>query len=279
MSDAEKRWLPVVRTLMRDVDPADYLYGPNQAPSDGSRPGDRLRRAALLGSTCAIFTFLLTITAASWAGYRRISPDDDRALRLVHEIDPGHEVSTDGELARRWGLQAEAFRIMRVAVATRPTGDEFPYLASLAGTPSPAVSPGSGPAVVLFANALDLYPPAVQGRMVQRLLAIAASMDRWGVMAALGQVADLAPATREKLFADQAAPFRHLVDLADTAADRGVVARKLEAELHEAEDRRVDLERRLERTIKGTAEAEQVCARSIRIAQACLARAAPSPSP
>ncbi|WP_237479389.1 hypothetical protein [Lichenibacterium dinghuense] len=276
MSDAEKRWLPVVRTAMRDVDPADYIYSPNQAPPGRRPPRDGLGRAVLLVSTCVLLTLLLSFAAASWAGYRRVSLEDERALRVVHAIDPEHEVSTDEELSRRWGLLAEAFRIVRTAVASPPNGQEYPYLATLAGTPSPAVSPGSGPAIVLLANALDLYPPAVRGRMIQRLLAVAASMDQWGVTEALIQLARLTTPVRDRLFADQAVSFRHLVDLAGAAADGRAVVRKLEAELREVEERRAIVQRRLEDAVKDTAEAEQACARPIRNAQACLAHMSPS---
>lgn len=279
MSDAEKRWLPVVRTLMKDVDPHDYIYGINQTPPERPRPGGRLLKVILFGSTCAIFAVFLTIIAMDWCGYRRISPEDDGALRLVHEIDPEHEVSTDEEMARRWGLLAQAFRMVRTAVASEPDGQEYPYLASLAGAPSPAVSPGSGPAMVLLANALDLYSPSDRGRMVQRLLAVAASMDQWGVMAALIQLAKLAPPVRDRLFADQAAAFSHLADLAGAAADGTAIVRKLEAELREAEERRAAVKRRLEEAVKGAAEAEQACARSIRNAQICIAHISPSLPP
>ena len=272
MSDAEKRWLPIVRTAMRDVDPADYIYGPTQAPPGRPPPTDGLGRAVLLVSIWSLLVVFLTVAAVGWAGYRRVSPEDERALRVVHAIDSEHEVSTDEEMSRRWGALAEAFRIVRTAVASPPSGQEYPYLATLAGTPSPAVSPGVGPAIVLLANALDLYPPADRGRMIQRLLAVAASMDQWGVMAALIQLANLATPVRDRLFADQAASFSHLVDLAEAAADGRAVARKLEAELREVEERRAIVKRRLEDAVKGTAEAERACARPIRNAQACLAR-------
>jgi hypothetical protein len=199
------------------VDPRDYIWW-----ADPRFEAQRLilegRWSAGLRAIGLAGLVLATVVAMHLLGYRQITPAQERALGIVEQVDPDYEVDASSVLAARWGQRADAYRLIRIAAIPAKPQDTYPYLAALSRLPAPSVSPGNGPAL---------------GWLIDRLLAVAASMDRPGVIDAFEKVAILPEEVRAHLFAGTSPEFLQRVTLQAAIDHEQATAADLDATLRD----------------------------------------------
>ena len=276
-------WLQVTERLAREVAVQHYIHDID-APQGGGRGGgsprpSRIAQAAVL---LAVLTVgLLAGPAILWAcGLRAATPAQLRLADAVLSIDPHAEHWTDERLRNRIELRREAIELIENTLTT-PTASTFPYLSILSGRPSPIVEPGTAPGLLMLGHALDQFPAAQRGHMMQAIVALALALDDPDLQQTLTVLAAIPREIRSRLVANRAAGLKHLFagELAfqDATVDRDGLQEKLAAE-----QTALDLERKALAATLGAVEqhrrtlsaADRRCAAAYAPLRACLAGAA-----
>ena len=226
----DREWLSLIPSLMREVRPDEYIWSKDPT-IEAARQARRARRAGFVSALRLVVVVLATIVVMHVMGYRRVSPTQEHTLAMAERLDPDHEVDDDRLLADRWGTLPQAYRLVRLAVASELSVERYPWLAELSGHPVPAVSPGNGPAVLLLVNMLDLYPSDDQARLLGRLLALAAVMDQPGLISGFEAVAKLPNEVRRHFFAADTTSFARILALEQSIEAAEVQASEIDNEL------------------------------------------------
>ncbi len=274
-------WLPVAQRLAREVAVTDYIYSID-APNGGASYSIPSSRRARVSRMVALLVIGAAIgLAVPWAcGLRLVTAAHKRLGDAVIRVDPRAERWSDHQLQQRLEYRREAMDLIEHTLATT-VGNTYPYLSALSGHPSPAIDPGTAPALLMLANALDRFPVGQRGHYVQSIVAVAVALNQPDLQDTLNTLADLKPDLRKRLVANNAQGLKHLfadeLVVQDAEAERDRLQAQLSAERVALDGEVKALGTAIEsaqRRQRGLMAADRRCSAALVPFRACLAGAA-----